>query len=167
MTIDLNNVRDYSTAIPQGVIADVLVDIVQYMGSHITKSKTSEALYLNLVLTILEGSYSGRKIYHRIGLKGNKEDEDGNIWERLGKLELKKMLRSAHGISKNSKTKEDEEKLRLEKYEDIIGLKCKVLVGVEPASNGYSEKNIIERFITPDDVCYKAESDVIEDNIPF
>ena len=136
-------------------------------GNLITKSKTSEAEYLNLCLTIKEGRYSNRKIYHKIGVKGKKEDAEGNVWGRLGKIELNKLIRSAYNISSNDDSEEAKKKLNIDGYDKINGLVCKVEIGIEPEQSGYPAKNKVAKFITPDKADQKLEAELKDDCIPF
>ena len=133
-------------------------------GNLVTKSKTSDAEYLNLALTIMDGKYAGRKIFHKIGIKGTKVNEQGeDMWAKMGGVELKHLVGSARNICMKDKREEVKKKLKLDKYEDINGMVCKVLVGVEAGQNGYSDRNKVAKFITPDKVAEVS----LDDNIPF
>lgn len=153
--------------IPTGEVAKAEVNIITDAGSLVTKSKVSVAEYLNLCLTIKDGKYSNRKIYHKIGIKGKKEDAEGNIWERMGKAELKKLMRSAYKISSSDKSEEVKKKLNIESYDQINGLECDVEIGVEPEQSGYPAKNKITKFVTPEKSDQKLEAELKDDSIPF
>lgn len=160
--IDLYDIseKEYDL-IPIGEVAKAEVNIMTDDGAAVTKSKVSAAEYLNLCLTIKDGKYNNRKIYHKIGIKGKKEDAEGNIWQRMGKAELKKLMRSAYKISSSDKSEEAKKKLHLESYDQINNLVCDVEIGVEPEQSGYPAKNKIAKFITPERSNQKLEDDCI------
>jgi hypothetical protein len=166
--VDLYNISEgQNDLITTGEIAQVDVKIIASDGNLITKSKTSEAEYLNLCLVIKNGQYSNRKIYHKIGIKGKKEDAEGNVWGRMGRVELKKIIRSAYRISSNDDSEEAKKKLNIESYEQINGLVCEVEIGVEPEQLGYPAKNKVVKFITPEKSDQKLEAELKDDCIPF
>lgn len=166
--VNLYNVSDKKyDLIPVGQMATAEVKIITDAGELITKSKVSEAKYLNLCLTIKDGKYNNQKIYHKIGIKGKKEDEEGNIWERMGKAELKRLVSSAYNISINDNSEEAKKKLNIKNYEQINGLTCKIEIGEEPEQSGYPAKNKIAKFITPEKGNQKLEAELKDDNIPF
>ena len=121
MAIEFYDVPEMEySLIPSGVILDVIVDIVPHNGGAITYSKTSNAEYINLALVVKEGEHENRKIYHKIGIKGNKVDEEGtNKWAEMGKLEIKRLLGSARHVSKQDKSEEAKKKLRLKNLNKI------------------------------------------------
>ena len=66
--------------IPAGTIAKICLTLRPGGAGPegwLTKSKTSSALYLNTEAVILDGLYTRRRIYTRIGFKGKSVNERG------------------------------------------------------------------------------------------
>ena len=64
-------------------------------------------------------------------------------------------------MSLNDKSEEAKEKLTISGYADLNGLNCQIKVAIEEAKGNYGAKNIVGKFITPDDKEYDTEE------IPF
>ena len=65
-----------------------------WTDGYATKASTG-SIYLNVEYTVIDGIYSGKKIFSKIGLKSPK----GPWWRRRGRLLILSILNSAHGFS--------------------------------------------------------------------
>jgi hypothetical protein len=116
---------------------------------YLTKSKTSESLYLNCAFHISEGIHLNRRVFEMIGVQGN------DYWVEKGRMLMCRMLESAHGIGPKDQS-ESAKKLRsISNYGDLNGLSVVIQVGVAKDKSGqYADKNCIKAILTTDDPAY-------------
>lgn len=119
-----------------------------------TKSRNSDAVYLNTAYIVLEGEYKGNAIYDLIGLYSPK----GDAWARMGRKRIRDILEACN------------KKLAIEKYQDLDGLEFNVVVGIEVSPVG--EKNTILKIVKPltnktSKRFARNSDDNFSDDIPF
>jgi len=187
MNIDLRKLQEpNSNLIPENTIAECRLTIIPggyytdvYTDGYATKSKTSEAVYLNVSYEILDAEYKNRVVRSNIGLFSPKIVEPGKIgYADMGLLTMRNIILSAYNLDKKSQ----DERLDIKSYKDLDGLICicKITKKTEEYKGEQKEKNDIV-VLTPSSVLYQEfklqnnkpvtspvkQVQLIDDEIPF
>ena len=152
MPFDFNTAKEQSDydLIPVGTVAVVQMNIrAGECGEDdiLSRSKSSEAEGLDSVFTVVEGKYAKRKFFAFQVVSGTTEGH-----ATAGKIthsKLRAILESARGI-KPTDVSEAAKKARDVNYVDFDGIRFIAKIGVEKGTNGYKDKNVLERVITPE-----------------
>jgi hypothetical protein len=126
-TMDFNSAEPQSSVlIPHGTLAKVSLS-VQPGGAGpdgwLTPSRTSEALYLNTEAVVLEGPYTRRRVFTRIGLKGKSVNERGeDTYANRGRSLIRGILESARGIKSADQSEQARAARTIGSYGDLNGL---------------------------------------------
>lgn len=159
---DLNNAPQNQgfSLIPTG--SSLKASVCIKPGGHgpdgwFTQSKSSDAVYLNVDFTIMEGEYASRIIHQMIGIQGTKRNEKGeDIWGLMGRSMLRAIIESAYGILPKDESPQAQQKRMLQDVSGINGLACAVKVGVDVDPTGeHPDRNKITGIITPDMAIYR------------
>lgn len=134
-----------------------------------TKSRNSEAVYLNGEFEIIEGPFRGKKIFHSIGLYSPKDASNESIgkvtFADVGKSFMSRLIHSIRGI--NPKDKSDEAKQKRaphdpqEPFKDLHGGICLIQIGIKVSdSPDYDDKNVVQKVIMADHKQYQEMMDI-------
>lgn len=116
--------------------------------------------YLDCEFVILEGQYAKRKVFHKIGLKGNE------TWVQMSRRFIKNLLESANGLSRYDKSSESEKFRRINSWAELDGLEVVIRIGIEAQPN-YPERNKILAVLTAEHPEYKRIMSASADGIPY
>ena len=146
--------------IPKGTLVKTCLSIMPggyddetqgWTGGYATRSRQSEAVYLNCKFIIMAGEYAKRHLFHMIGLHSVK----GPIWADMGRTFIKSLLNSAKGIQPSDESPQAKQARIIQSFADLEGLVCVLKVGVELDSQDH-ERNRVQAVITPDHPQYKT-----------
>jgi len=142
---------DWSEMIPNGTLARGLLFIRHYnadMGLVETPSKTDpkpgarQTKYLDCLIKILDGPYSGRQIFTKIGTDGSEKYVD------MGRSSIRAILEYGRGASPTNMIA-----YQLADYGELDnhgdGIQVGIKVKLEPAKGEYGEKNDVSVFLSP------------------
>lgn len=179
--------------IPHGTIAKVQMQIkmngyndpkLGWMGGYVTKSKSSNALYLNCKYTILKGEYVNKVLWDNIGLYSDKDSinkQEGKItYEEMGKQRIKSILNSIHSLKMKDLSNEAQEKRKILNFPAMLDNSIFAIeIGIELDQND-TLKNKVKKIITADHAMYnkimgieisstntKLDVEFTDDEIPF
>jgi hypothetical protein len=130
--------RDFDV-LPKGTLAFAILTIQadKQTGEIETTSKAG-GRYLNAKLTICEGPFAKRVLFTNI----NTENENA-IARDIGRSQIRSILE----VGRNANA-QNMAGYRIAEYGELSGAKVAIEVTIEPAKNGYPEKNGVT-FITP------------------
>jgi hypothetical protein len=124
------NAQGGSELIPDGTLAWAILTVRPYNDREIlTPSKSSDGAYLDVELTILEGTYARRKVWDKIGLEGSDK------WVARGMSSVRHILEVGRQMTDFSPSNPG--------YQCPTGLmelnelQCAVKIGVETGKGGY------------------------------
>jgi hypothetical protein len=130
-------------------------------GLVLKKSRKGTLAYLPVKNVVLGGEHSGRIIYSTINVElipqrdsilGNIPPAEGDKTAvKIGRTHARRIVESARAVDPNADTETMREQLTIGGWDDLDGLIFWAHVEIEPASNGYRAKNVIDRVITPAD----------------
>lgn len=125
----------------------------------LTQSRTSSALYLNSEATIVEGPYTRRRVYTRIGFKGKNVNERGeDTYANRGRALIRGILESAYGVRSNDQSEHARSARTLRSLADLNALEFVAKIGVEKDRQDPNDegRNVILAAIGPDHAAYAA-----------
>jgi hypothetical protein len=140
---------DYET-VPAGTIAVIQMNIRAGdvgEGGILSRSKSGEAEGLDAVFTVVEGKYAKRKFFAFMVVSGTSEGHA--TAGQITHSKLRAILESARGI-KPTDVSEAAKKARNANYADFDGIRFIAKIGIEKGTNGYRDKNVLEKVITPE-----------------
>jgi hypothetical protein len=148
--------------IPHGTLAKVTLS-VQPGGAGpdgwLTPSRTSEALYLNTEAVVLEGPYTRRRVFTRIGLKGKSVNEKGeDTYANRGRSLIRGILESARGIKSSDQSEQARAARTIGSYGDLNGLVfvARIVVESDRGDPTADKRNAVGAAIGPDRAEYAA-----------
>lgn len=159
--------------IPQGTLAKVKLTIQpggyndllkNYTDGLATQGKTG-AIYLRCEFEVQGGEYDKRKIWSLIGLYSPK----GPVYEQKGRVFIKSILNSAHGLSIEDVSEEAKKKRTIPNLKSLNNLVFVARIEVAKDEKG-NTKNEIRVGITPDNASYNTimgPKTLIDDDLPF
>lgn len=146
---DAGQQQDYSDLIPKGTVARMILSI--RAGGHgdggvLTKSKSSEAEYLDCEFTITFGKFNKRKCWQNI-MVGGVSDTALNI----SRSTIRAILESTNGVNPQDTSEKACQARCIKAYEDLNGLEFVGKIGIEyaKANSGYDDKNKLAMVMTP------------------
>jgi hypothetical protein len=153
---DLSDAGEQRDVIPGNSVVTLEMTIKQGGAGDgwLTTSKSGDSAHLNCMLTVVGGQYDGRKFWTCLTLQGKTPGHEEA--RRISRGTLKAILQSAHGIKPDDSSEAAKKALEIANWGAFDGLKFKAVVGVQPPSNGYSAKNILQRIITPEQVDWES-----------
>jgi hypothetical protein len=162
-TMDFNSAEPQSSVlIPHGTLAKVTLS-VQPGGAGpdgwLTPSRTSEALYLNTEAVVLEGPYTRRRVFTRIGLKGKSVNEKGeDTYANRGRSLIRGILESARGIKSADQSEQARAARTIGSYGDLNGLVfvARIVVESDRGDPTADKRNAVGAAIGPDRAEYAA-----------
>lgn len=124
--------------IPNGQLCWV---IIHYRGKQ--KSKSSDGSYLDLELTVDDGQpFNRRKIWDKIG--DPFDPANSEAYRQMGMMAITRMLEAGKNAGPINQAG-----YNLPDYGLLDGLRVAVKVGVEKGTGGYSDKNRVTEYLTP------------------
>jgi hypothetical protein len=152
-TFDFNTATEQQVfdLIPNGEIAVVQLRIRPGNAGEdglLKRSKSGEAEMLDCEFVLVEGKFAKRKFWTNMIVSGT---TDGHAQAGdITRSKLRAILESARGIKPTDVSEAAKKARSVAGYEDFDGLRFIAKIGVEKGSNGYKDKNILERVITPE-----------------
>lgn len=151
---------DFNTAgsnlIPDNTLCAVQMDINKGdVGDdgYLTDAKKGGSKHVACVFTVLDGPYTGYKIYVSYTVQGTTPGHE--TAKRMSRDTFRQMVESARGIKPSDESETAHKARTVSGFQDLDGLRFLVRVGVRPPENGFKAKNIIQEIITPDDGDWK------------
>jgi hypothetical protein len=149
MAIDLN---DATTCIPAGTVAVVQLKLRppgDMAGSDgVTKrTKNGDAEGLDTEVTVIEGPYAKRKFFAFMMVAGSTDGQRSMVDST--KVRLKAIIDSARYLDPSDKSSETRAKRTIE-WRDLNNVRFLAEIAIEPAKNGFDERNSIAKIITRD-----------------
>lgn len=162
MTMNFNDAapqKDGGSLIPEGTVVTAIMTLRSGGfgdDGYIARSKTSGGDMLDTEFTITPNpnGYERRKVWKYMSFS-----EKG---APVTRSQLRAALESAHGIKPTDTSPEAAAKRSVPSYAAFDGLPVCIKVGIEKGTEGYTDKNILRAFVTPD----KAEYIKPEGSIP-
>lgn len=151
--MDFNSAGEQRTGdlIPDGTIATVHMTIRPGSageGGWCKRSKTGEALMLDLEFTVVDGAHAKRKLWENWLVDGQ---TDGQKTARdISFSRIRAALESVHGVKPDDESDQAKAKRRIASYGDLDGLRFPIKIGVEKGKENYPDRNIIREIVTPD-----------------
>lgn len=125
--------------IPNGTLAKAILHIRAGQHSIEVPSKSNpENFFLDCELTILEGPYARRKVWHRIGVRGSES------WVNQGRAAIRAALEFGRGASEQNPAG-----YQINSFADLDGLTVGIKVKIAKGTGGYSDKNEVAQFLSP------------------
>jgi hypothetical protein len=116
----------------------------------LTRSKNGDSTYLNCEFVIMEGPFTRRKIFDKIGINGSDQ------WINMGKSRVRAILESAKNINPKDMSDVAIAARKINSFDELNGLEMIIKIGIESDRSGvYQDKNKIVSIITPDHAMYK------------
>lgn len=161
--IDFNELSTASAAdliIPPDTLVKVRLNVRpggEGEDGQLTKSKSSNALYLSVMAIVLDGPYQGQRVYDKFGVRG-KQDTGPDNYAAKGKKLCRSLLESARGISPDDKSDAACSARKIKSWGDFSGLELVAEIGVERDRNNPNDlgKNVIVSGVTADHPQYAA-----------
>lgn len=157
-----NNYYDFNTAeepteyspIPSGTLAKVRLHIssgnyndeaIGWTDNYATRNDITGAIYLACEFTVLEGKYAKRKIWQKIGLYSNKNN---NRWGDMGRSVMRAILNSARGFTDKDETEKAKAARQIKSFAELEGLEFAAKIDIEKDANE-NDRNVIKSILTP------------------
>lgn len=152
--LDFNNAgkqTDEFDLIPDGTIVPVQMTLRPGNageGGWLKRSKSQECQMLDAEFVVLEGPYARRKFWSMLVVDGTTEGQQ-KVAE-ISVARIRAMLESARGIKPADDSADALERRRVTSYGDLDNLRFWGVVGIEKGKDGYKDKNVLEKVVTPD-----------------
>ena len=147
---------------PVRVILNLLggdTELPEFGQGHLFKTAASGSIYCPLEFTIIGGQFDKRRVWHNMFVHGPKLGSDGvSIARKIGLETLRRMVDSIHNLKGADMSAEAQQKRNLAGVQALQGQELSILVGVEPAQNGYDARNKMTVVLTPDNSDYVGPS---------
>lgn len=117
-------------------------------GLVVKKGKANpDNRYLDLMVEITSGPFTGRTIFTMIGVAGSEK------WVNMGRGAICRILEVGNNAGPHNpggyilglNLPDGDER----SYMDLDGMQCAVRIGVEPGKDGYKDKNKVDKFLSP------------------
>jgi hypothetical protein len=125
----------------------------------LTQSQSSEALYLRTEAVILEGPFTKRRVFTRIGIKGKSVNERGeDTYANRGRSLIRGILESARGIHPDDASDRARAARTIRSLGDLSGLTFVAKIGIDRDRRdpNVEPRNVIAAAITPNHKDYSA-----------
>ena len=155
MSLDFNNAgpqMDFSP-MPAGTVVKVIASLragATGPDGALTQSRSSDALYLDMVFTVTEGPYRNRKIFQNLTVEGGKVNEQGqSIAAGISRSTIRAMLNAARNIKPDDDSERACQARTINSYRDLDNLEFPAKLGIQKGKDGYQDKNTIQQVIEP------------------
>lgn len=147
---------------PVRVILNLLggdTEVPEFGQGHLFKTAASGSIYCPLEFTIIGGQFDKRRVWHNMFVHGPKLDSNGvSVARKIGLETLRRMVDSIHNLKGADMSAEAQQKRNIAGVQALQGQELSILVGVEPAQNGYDARNKMTVVLTPDNSDYVGPS---------
>jgi hypothetical protein len=163
--MDFNTAEPQSAAfapIPHGTLARMSLAVKPGGAGPdgwLTRSRSSEALYLSTEAVVLEGEHARRRVLTRIGLKGKSINEKGeDTYANRGRALIRALLESARGIRSDDQSERARAARTIRSYGDLNGLVfvARIVVEADRTNPNAEPRNAIGAALGPDRPEYAA-----------
>lgn len=161
--LNLNEHENQNEPIPSGTRAMILMKVIPPEGPAqrtemdvaLTKSGTSDAVYLNCLFEVASGPQKGKKMYQRFTVAGGKLDDKGrSIAAKISGVTLKAIWDAHKGLVPTDMTQAAVAARQLKSYAEFDGIYFPGTICIKAGNNGYQPKNEIYHVITPNEPEY-------------
>lgn len=165
--LNLNQVQSGSEQAPLELIPDktpvrVIINLLggdtevpEFGQGHLFKTAASGSIYCPIEFTIMGGQFDKRKVWHNLFVHGPKLDANGvSVARNIGLETLRRMVDSIFNLKGADMSAEAQQKRNIAGVQALQGQELSILVGVEPAQNGYDARNKMTVVLTPDNSDY-------------
>jgi len=169
--LNLNQVQSGSEQAPLELIPDktpvrVIINLLggdtevpEFGQGHLFKTAASGSIYCPIEFTIIGGQFDKRRVWHNLFVHGPKLDANGvSVARNIGLETLRRMVDSIHNLKGADMSAEAQQKRNIAGVQALQGQELSILVGVEPAQNGYDARNKMTVVLTPDNSDYVGPS---------
>ena len=169
--LNLNQVQSGSEQAPLELIPDktpvrVIINLLggetevpEFGQGHLFKTAASGSIYCPIEFTIIGGQFDKRRVWHNLFVHGPKLDANGvSVARNIGLETLRRMVDSIYNLKGADMSAEAQQKRNLAGVQALQGQELSILVGVEPAQNGYDARNKMTVVLTPDNSDYVGPS---------
>jgi hypothetical protein len=140
----------------------------------LTKSKPSaenpnpDTLYLKGEFTVVRGPYKGRKFWSNLTVFGGQRDERGQSkGGQITRSTIRSMIDSSKGLSSKDESPQAAQQRVLPRgFIDLQGITFVAEAKVEPARNGFPEKNGLGAILTIDNPKFPTEQELDNPPVP-
>lgn len=160
---NLNEHDNQNEPIPSGTRAMILMKVIPPEGPAqrtdmdvaLTKSGTSDAVYLNCIFELASGAHKGKKLYQRFTVAGGKLDDKGrSIAAKISGVTLKAIWDAHKGLMPTDMTQAAVAARQLKSYAEFHDIYFPGTICIKAGNNGYQPKNEIYHVITPNEPEY-------------
>jgi hypothetical protein len=126
-------------------------------------AKNLRTQMLDVEFTVLQGEHAGRKFFDLITVSADLSNDNpdlGSISEKdaanyqlaveISLLKLRNMIESAHEISHDDESERAVAARRFESFRVFDGLEFWAKIGIKEGANGYDDRNVVAKVLTPD-----------------
>jgi len=169
--LNLNQVQSGSEQAPLELIPDktpvrVIINLLggdtevpEFGQGHLFKTAASGSIYCPIEFTIIGGQFDKRRVWHNLFVHGPKLDANGvSVARNIGLETLRRMVDSIYNLKGADMSAEAQQKRNIAGVQALQGQELSILVGVEPAQNGYDARNKMTVVLTPDNSDYVGPS---------
>lgn len=169
--LNLNQVQSGSEQAPLELIPDktpvrVIINLLggdtevpEFGQGHLFKTAASGSIYCPIEFTIIGGQFDKRRVWHNLFVHGPKLDANGvSVARNIGLETLRRMVDSIFNLKGADMSAEAQQKRNIAGVQALQGQELSILVGVEPAQNGYDARNKMTVVLTPDNSDYVGPS---------
>lgn len=160
---DFNTAEELTeyTPIPAGTLAKIRLHISSgnyndqsrgWTETLATRNDTTGAVYLACEFTVLEGKYAKRKVWQKIGLYS---DKNNNRWGDMGRSFIRAILNSARGFTDKDETEKAKAARQIKSFAELEGLEFAAKIDIEKDANE-NDRNVIKQILTPQHKDYTA-----------
>lgn len=160
---NLNEHDNQNEPIPSGTRAMILMRIIPPEGPAqrtdmdvaLTKSGTSDAVFLNCIFELASGTHKGKKLYQRFTVAGGKLDDKGrSIAAKISGVTLKAIWDAHKGLMPTDMTQAAVAARQLKSYAEFHDIYFPGTICIKAGNNGYQPKNELYHIITPNEPEY-------------
>jgi hypothetical protein len=161
--LDFNDAGEQRTleVIPANTIATVHLTIRPGGagdGSWLKRSADGASEGLDCELTVVDGPFAKRKLWHRFTLAGTTERHEQA--REISRRMLRAILESARGIRPDDASEAAQNARKRSSWADFDGLRFVVRIGVQPPKGNYQARNTLLEVITPERQGWKQPAQI-------
>jgi hypothetical protein len=150
--------------IPNGTMAVVRGTIKKGQhgeGGYETSSAKTDAKYLAMEFTIMNGPFIRRRFWSNLTVSGGQLDDLGNSkGANVSRAVMRAMIESARGLDSRDFSPEGCKKRDVKTYEEFDGIVFATTIVIEKSKNqAYKDKNVLGTIITAERVEYQPLMD--------
>ena len=160
--LNLNENENQNEPIPSGTRAMLQMTIqapeagtASVLSPALTRSSTSDALYIAAQFEVMAGPLKGRKFFQKFTVDGGKTDDQGrSIAGKISGVFLKAAWDAHKGLVPTDMSQAAMTARMVNDYTDFHGIYFPATIAIRAGNNGYPPRNEIYHVITPDKAEY-------------